>query len=138
MTTTPPAKPLQNELTDATERFHNDLLLILGLALIGAATIALGFAGRSPAGVAVGAGIVLAAGGISIFNAIARSRFFLDKAAVREVDARAAIDEARHATTSMPPRPLRNGSSPNNGTSRERSSELFDPGISRDRLFRPN
>src|SRR5947209_3697382 len=88
----------------------------------------------SPAGVAVGAGIVLAAGGISLFNAIARWRFFLDRAAVRQGGARAAIDEARHATTSMPPRgldatdtPLRNGSSPNNGTSRERSSELFDP-----------
>src|SRR5262249_50856522 len=37
MTTALPGRPIQNEAPDNTERFQNSILLVLGLALIGAA-----------------------------------------------------------------------------------------------------
>jgi hypothetical protein len=80
MTTVLSGRPIQNETPDKTERFQTTVLLVLGLALIGAASIALGFAARSAPGVALGAGVVLAAGAISIFNAIARSLHHLESA----------------------------------------------------------
>jgi hypothetical protein len=65
MSTALPGRPIQNEAPDNTQRFQTSVLLVLGLALIGAASIALGFAGGSAPGVAAGAGVVLAAGAIS-------------------------------------------------------------------------
>ena len=75
MTAALPRRHTQNEAPDNAEKFQTIVLLVLGLAFIGAASIALGFAGGSASGVAIGAGVVLAAGGISIFNAIARTDF---------------------------------------------------------------
>jgi hypothetical protein len=127
-TAPPPAHPIQSEAPNTAEGFQVILLLILGLALIGAATVALGFAGRSPGGVAIGAGLVLAAGAISVFSAIVRSRVQFETASTPAVNLRAARYAApAHDTEAMETsRP--NGSSParpSEDTLRQRYQEKY-------------
>jgi len=95
MSTTLPGRPVQNEAPDKTERFQTSVLLVLGLALIGAASIALGFAGGSAPGVAIGSGVVLGAGAISVFNAIARPLFRF-QSSFRAVISRRNSSQASH------------------------------------------
>src|SRR5262249_10527294 len=50
-----------------SEKFHVNLLLVLGIALLGTAIMIIGLPGSSPAIAGVGAGVIAAAGLISIF-----------------------------------------------------------------------
>jgi hypothetical protein len=52
------------------ERFHICLLLVLGIALIGAGIVAIGFAIESVAAIGLGAGAVVAAGLVAVFFAL--------------------------------------------------------------------
>jgi len=115
-------RPIQNEEPDNTGLFQNSVLLVLGLALIGAASIVLGFAGGSAPGLAIGAGVVLAAGAISIFNAVSRSlvRF---ESNFKGVISRRNSSRARHMPVPTEP------SAPAHGGARE-AKTLFEHGTS--------
>ena len=63
----PPGRPVQNNPPQTLERFHIYLLLVLGIAFVGAGLVVLGFAGNSPVAVGFGAGAVVAAGFIAVF-----------------------------------------------------------------------
>jgi O-antigen/teichoic acid export membrane protein len=63
----PPGRPVQNNPPQTLERFHIYLLLVLGIAFVGAGLVVLGFAGNSPVAVGIGAGAVVAAGFIAVF-----------------------------------------------------------------------
>jgi hypothetical protein len=67
MTKSLPGRPVQNNAPRTLERFHICLLLVLGVAFVGAGIVALGFAGNSSAAIGVGAGAVVAAGLIAVF-----------------------------------------------------------------------
>ena len=95
-----PGRPIQNEAPDTTDRFQTSVLLILGLTLIGAASIALGFASGSAPAVAIGAGVVLAAGAISVFSALAGSRFRFESAFTGAITAR-TFSRATHSPDSV-------------------------------------
>ena len=56
------------------ETFHAYLLVVLGIAFLGAGIIAIGFGSASPAVIGVGAGATVAAGLVSIFLAFRGSR----------------------------------------------------------------
>ena len=109
MTMALPGRHIQNEAPDNAEKFQTIVLLVLGLAFIGMASIALNFAGGSATGVAIGAGVVLAAGGISIFNAIVRSLFrfggpFKNVISRRNSNHASHMPVARTSPTRMPRR----------------------------------
>jgi hypothetical protein len=57
-----------------SERFHVYLLLVLGLAFLGAGITIIGLVSESPVVVAIGAGVVVAAGLISVLFALMGSR----------------------------------------------------------------
>jgi hypothetical protein len=65
-----PGRPVQNNAQRAVERFHTYLLLILGIAFVGAGIAILGFASDSLPAVGVGAGCLIADGMISLFIAL--------------------------------------------------------------------
>jgi hypothetical protein len=73
MINVPPGRPVQNNAPRTLEKFHIYLLLILGIAFVGAGIAAIGFAIDSPGEVGLGAGAVVAAGLIAIFFALAGS-----------------------------------------------------------------
>jgi hypothetical protein len=74
MSKLPPGRPIQNNAPRTLERFHIYLLLVLGIALVGAGITVLGFLGQSPAAVGMGAGAVVAAGLIAGFFALTGHR----------------------------------------------------------------
>lgn len=143
MTTALPGRPIQKETPDNTERFQTSVLLVLGLALIGAASIALGFAGGSAPGVAIGAGVVLAAGAISIFNAIARSLFRFESA-FKNVISRRNSSRAVHMPVPIEPSAPAHGAGEAetlfpHDTSPVRPRELFQADhLTRHPFVRPN
>ena len=63
-------RPVQNNAQRAVESFHTYLLLILGIAFVGAGIAILGFASDSLPAVGVGAGCLIADGMISLFIAL--------------------------------------------------------------------
>ena len=65
-----PGRPVQNNAQRAVESFHTYLLLILGIAFVGAGIAILGFASDSLPAVGVGAGCLIADGMISLFIAL--------------------------------------------------------------------
>ena len=67
----PPGRSVQNNAPRTLERFHIYLLLVLGIAFIGAGITAIGFATASSAAVGLGAGAVVAAGLVAVFFALA-------------------------------------------------------------------
>jgi hypothetical protein len=70
MTNALPGRPVQNNAQRAVESFHTYLLLILGIAFVGAGIAILGFASGSLAAVGIGAGFLIADGIISLFIAV--------------------------------------------------------------------
>ena len=87
----PPGRPVQNN-PPQLERFHIYLLLVLGIAFVGAGLVVLGFAGNSPVAVGFGAGAVVAAGFIAVFFALAGYRPIIEKkSAGTNADAIAAL-----------------------------------------------
>jgi hypothetical protein len=70
MTNELPGRPVQNNTRRAAENFHTYLLLLLGIAFVGAGIAILGFAIGSLAAVGVGAGCLIADGMISLFFAL--------------------------------------------------------------------
>ena len=88
----PPGRPVQNNPPQTLERFHIYLLLVLGIAFVGAGLVVLGFAGNSPVAVGFGAGAVVAAGFIAVFFALAGYRPIIEKkSAGTNADAIAAL-----------------------------------------------
>jgi hypothetical protein len=83
MINAPSGRPIRNNAPRALERFHIYLLLVLGIAFIGAGATALGFAIASPAAVGVGVGAVVAAGLVAIIFALAGSRRTFGEESVR-------------------------------------------------------
>jgi hypothetical protein len=67
MINVPPGRPVRNNAPRTLEKFHIYLLLVLGIAFVGAGITAIGFAIGSPGEVGLGAGAVVAAGLIAIF-----------------------------------------------------------------------
>ncbi len=90
MINAPPGRPVQNNPPQTLERFHICLLLVLGIAFVGAGLTVLGFAGHSPAAVGIGAGAVVAAGLIAVFFALAGYRLTIEQKSAR-TDAMAAL-----------------------------------------------
>jgi len=88
----PPGRPVQNN-PPQLERFHIYLLLVLGIAFVGAGLVVLGFAGNSPVAVGFGAGnAVVAAGFIAVLFALAGYRPIIEKkSAGTDADAIAAL-----------------------------------------------
>ena len=142
MSTALPGRPIQNEAPDNTERFQTSVLLVLGLALIGAASIALGFAGGSAPAVAAGAGVVLAAGAISIFNAIAIRSHFRFESAIKGVISRRNSSGASHMPVPTEPSAHAHGAEAEtllqHHISAARPRELFQADLRRYPFIRPN
>ena len=70
MTNELPGRPVQNNAQRPIESFHTYLLLILGIAFVGAGIAILGFASGSLVAVGIGAGFLIADGIISLFIAL--------------------------------------------------------------------
>jgi hypothetical protein len=70
MVNVPSGSSAPNAASRRTERFRGYLLLVLGIAFLGAGITIIGLASSSPATVAIGAGAIAAAGLISIFFAL--------------------------------------------------------------------
>ena len=70
MVNVPSGPSADNAASRRSERFRGYLLLVLGIAFLGAAITMIGLASSSPATVAIGAGAIAAAGLISIFFAV--------------------------------------------------------------------
>jgi hypothetical protein len=70
MVNVPSGPSADNAASRRSERFRGYLLLVLGIAFLGAAITMIGLASSSPATVAMGAGAIAAAGLISIFFAV--------------------------------------------------------------------
>jgi hypothetical protein len=70
MTNVTQGRPVRTDAPRTLERFHIYLLLVLGIAFVGAGIIAIGFGINSSAAVGLGAGAVVAAGLIAIFFAL--------------------------------------------------------------------
>ena len=83
MTDALPGRPIRDNAPRASERFHIYLLLVLGIAFIGAGITVSGFAIASLAAVGVGAGAVVAAGLLAIIFAVAGSRRTFGEESVR-------------------------------------------------------
>jgi hypothetical protein len=80
MINVPPGRPVRDNAPLTPEKFHIYLLLVLGIAFVGAGIAAIGFAIDSPGEVGLGAGAVVAAGLIAIFFALAgMSRLVVEK-----------------------------------------------------------
>ena len=82
MINVPPGRPVRNSTPRTLERFHIYLLLVLGIALVGAGLTVIGFATISPAVVGIGAGTLVAAGLIAVYFALARSRLTVEEVSV--------------------------------------------------------
>jgi hypothetical protein len=82
MINVPPGRPVRNSTPRTLERFHIYLLLVLGIALVGAGLTVIGFATISPAVVGIGAGTLVAAGLIAVYFALAGSRLTVDEVSV--------------------------------------------------------
>jgi hypothetical protein len=74
MVNVPSGSSALNAVSRRSEKFCVYLLLVLGIAFLGAGITIIGFAGSSPVTVAIGAGAIAAAGLISIFFSIFRLR----------------------------------------------------------------
>jgi len=70
MVNVPSGSSAPNAVSRRSERFRGYLLLVLGIAFLGAGITIIGLAGSSPATVGIGAGAIVAAGLISIFFAV--------------------------------------------------------------------
>jgi len=88
------------------------LLLVLGIAFLGAAITIIGVAGSSHATVGVGGGVIAAAGLISIFFGLVG----LDLTRKTDEDVTAAVAEDTHTDEQWSPKPSRRfpGSFPDN------------------------
>jgi len=69
MVNVPSGSSAPNAVSRRSERFRGYLLLVLGIAFLGAGITIIGLASSSPVTVAIGAGAIAAAGLISIFFA---------------------------------------------------------------------
>jgi hypothetical protein len=70
MTNALPGRPFKDSAQRSAESYYTYLLLILGIALIGAGIAVLGFASGSLAAVGIGAGFLIADGMITLFVAV--------------------------------------------------------------------
>ena len=70
MVNSPSVPPAQDDPSRKLERFQVYLLLVLGIALLGAGITVIGLVTTSPATVGVGAGIIAAAGLLSMVFAV--------------------------------------------------------------------
>jgi hypothetical protein len=70
MINVPPGRPV-HDAPRTLERFHIYLLVVLGIAFIGAGITVMGFVAASPVAVGIGAGAVVAAGLIAVYFALA-------------------------------------------------------------------
>ena len=70
MVNSPSVPPAQDNSSRNLERFHAYLLLVLGIALLGAGIIVIGLVITSPVTAAVGAGVIAAAGLLSVVFAV--------------------------------------------------------------------
>ena len=68
------SEPSEPSAPRILERLYVHILLVLGVAFLGAGITIMGLASRSAAAVGVGAGTIAAAGFISIFFALVRPR----------------------------------------------------------------
>jgi hypothetical protein len=71
MTAPLPGRPIRSNAAQKLEKFHVDILLVLGIAFIGAGVTAIGFATASPGAVGLGAAAVVASGLIAVYFALA-------------------------------------------------------------------
>jgi hypothetical protein len=71
MINVPPGRPVKTNSPRTLERFHIYLLLVLGIALLGAGVTVIGFVTASHAAVGIGAGAIVAAGLIAVCCAVA-------------------------------------------------------------------
>jgi hypothetical protein len=82
MINVPPGRPVRNSAPRTLEKFHIYLLLVLGIALVGAGLTVIGFATISPAVAGIGAGTLVAAGLIAVYFALAGSRLTVEEKSV--------------------------------------------------------
>jgi hypothetical protein len=86
MTEPLPGRPVRSSAPHRLEKFHIYLLLVLGIALVGAGLTAIGFAIISPGMVGIGAGTLVAAGLIAVYFALAGSRLTVGEESVSTED----------------------------------------------------
>jgi hypothetical protein len=79
MTAPLPGRPIRSNAPQTLEKFHVYILLVLGIALVGAALTVIGFVTLSFGVVGVGAGALATAGLIAVFFAVAGSRLNIEE-----------------------------------------------------------
>jgi hypothetical protein len=82
MINVPPGRPVRNSAPRTLDKFHFYLLLVLGIALVGAGLTVIGFATISPAVVGIGAGTLVAAGLFAVYFALAGSRLTVEEVSI--------------------------------------------------------
>ena len=107
MVNSPSMPPTQGDPSRKLERFHVYLLLVLGIAFLGAGITVIGLVTTTPATVGVGAGIIAAAGLLSIVFAVVGLSLNLDKAEESSAKSAPPLVHDPYSGDQRPIRPLK-------------------------------